>query len=511
MDEDEIVEAMRFDLTGLDLPLNGTGDPPFPFTYRFAGYSPPRDLPTDAALAGWTPLPPGERMAVREAMRHVESYANVRFVETPNAVDPRLNVGAVAFADDTIGLAGPRWLSDASGGLAAYDAFVAFDVGESLALRPGLVLHELGHALGLRHPFEEGGLPAGLESNKFTVMSYAPSPDTGRTADSLQLLDVLALQALWGANDATGGGDDTYRGPRGGVAVDVIHDAGGRDALDARDADGPVVLDLREGRFSSLRDRDDVAIAYGTVIEDARGGGRADVLVGNGADNALRGRGGSDTIGGGRGDDDLAGGSGADEIDAGSGDDRLRGGGGGDALDGGRGDDRLRGGSGDDALRGRHGEDRLFGQGGRDRLAGDRGEDVLRGGSGGDRLMGGRDDDILRGGRGRDTLDGGSGDDRLTGGAGADRFVFAEGCGKDWVLDFDPAQDTLVLSGLGHAEALAGRAEERDDGVLLDLGGGDSPSGGRARARPDSKRRRVRLIAPQALNRKCSTSPSRTS
>ena len=93
-------------------------------------------------------------------------------------------------------------------------------------------------------------------------------------------------------------------------------------------------------------------------------------------------------------------------------------------------------GDGQDIFSGRGGNDACFGKGGQDRLAGDAGQDVLSGG------------------KGADVLAGGAGIDLLKGGSGADQFYFGDlGRAGDWVLDFTPGSDLIVIRSraLGHA------------------------------------------------------------
>ncbi|MEM8576500.1 MAG: hypothetical protein AAGF60_01490 [Pseudomonadota bacterium] len=73
-------------------------------------------------------------------------------------------------------------------------------------------------------------------------------------------------------------------------------------------------------------------------------------------------------------------------------------------------------------------------------VQGGAGDDLLTGGAGADALVGGAGDDILQDGTGIDTL---------TGGAGADLFVITSDASRDIILDFDPSQDRIDLSGLG--------------------------------------------------------------
>lgn len=123
------------------------------------------------------------------------------------------------------------------------------------------------------------------------------------------------------------------------------------------------------------------------------------------------------------------------------------------------------------------GHDVAWGQQGNDKIFGGRGRDVLLGGEGHDRLVGGQGRDILRGGEGNDYLDGGIGNDRLVGGDGMDLFVFRAGSGKDVIKDFsisDDAIDLVDFASVNSLEDLRPAITETDDGLIFDLGGGDS-------------------------------------
>lgn len=120
-------------------------------------------------------------------------------------------------------------------------------------------------------------------------------------------------------------------------------------------------------------------------------------------------------------------------------------------YDGTTGDDTLYGTHWSDMLTGHAGADQLHGRAGDDFLMGVTGADSLFGGAGNDILEGGSEDDQLVGGDGDDTLEGGEGTDHLWGGdfsagSGADHFVFSTGSGKDYVHDFDTADDVIDLS-----------------------------------------------------------------
>ncbi|MFC3713763.1 M10 family metallopeptidase C-terminal domain-containing protein [Sphingoaurantiacus capsulatus] len=371
--------------------------------------------------------------------------------------------------------------------------------------------------------------------------------------------DVAAIQALYGADMTTRTGDTTYgfNSNAGRSAFDfsanrvpivTIWDAGGTDTLDLSGYNSDSTIDLNPGAFSSaggieqfktlaevnaarlaaglpartqeqfdfyealktdlgLTDglfRDNIAIAYGAVIENAKGGGGDDLLIANAVANLLdggdgldvvsyrsadagisaslgnngagqgltgaaagdrytnveglegsdfadrlSGGNGSDTLRGLGGNDQLDGGNSDDTLDGGDDDDRLDGGNGNDTLLGGAGVDTLSGGNGNDTLDGGDGNDRIEGGNGNDTMRGGAGDDVLEGGNGDDTLLGGDGADRLEGGNGNDVLTGGAGNDTLAGGNGNDRFIFAADGSTDTILDFRSGQDKIDLSALG--------------------------------------------------------------
>ncbi|MGA7972525.1 MAG: matrixin family metalloprotease, partial [Pseudolabrys sp.] len=75
------------------------------------------------------------------------------------------------------------------------------------------MIHETGHALGLKHPFQTSGsfgiMPADHDTVEYTVMtyiSYAGGSTSGYTnasdsyPQSLMMYDIAALQSMYGAN-----------------------------------------------------------------------------------------------------------------------------------------------------------------------------------------------------------------------------------------------------------------------------------------------------------------------
>lgn len=181
------------------------------------------------------------------------------------------------------------------------------------------LLHELGHALALKHPgnYDASGggtdgpyLPADQDSYQYSVMSYYAHPTAwAETPVTPMLYDIAAIQYLYGANMTTRAGDTVYAFAQGEYVIEAIWDAGGIDTIDMSNQIAAQIIDLEDGAFSTLGGggANNVAIAFGALIENATGGAAADTLIGNEADNRLRGGLGADRLTGGDGYDVFAG------------------------------------------------------------------------------------------------------------------------------------------------------------------------------------------------------------
>lgn len=449
----EIIVAMQNSSIEPADPINTSADPAYAISYQFDD-----SLPADSiggTYTGWTPWTATEKVAVNAALAHFETFLNIRFSEVTGENDPVLTLGRVqldSLGTNITGQGGTTlgFTGFSTTNIFSYDSVAVYDVDYDITDDRGLnlIFHELGHALGLKHPFENPTLDPAFDNNHYTVLSYTADPFSAGDPDgngfngAMMLYDVLALQDIWGVSEYNTT-STTYTGPRT-ANVDVIWDTGGTDTFDASTATHVTILDLGEGRFSTFGTYEDVAIAYGVTIENAIGGTVRDRLVGNDADNNLEGGHGYDRLHGGNGDDHLEADAGFDWVWGGDGDDILKGGAGGDTLDGEAGNDLLFGGTGNDTLIGGADSDHLRGQDG---------------------------NDTLLGGTGSDTLRGGGGADNATGGDGIDFFVFAPGDDTLTITDFEDGVDRLRLLGY-NSSALSGASDVAGD-VVIDLGGGD--------------------------------------
>ena len=155
--------------------------------------------------------------------------------------------------------------------------------------------HELGHALGLKHPFAEADDPAGdvnlptaQDHHVHSIMSYTdykalvPVFTSTKKAngssvaasyekqfpDSFMVYDIAALQALYGADTSTNTGNNTYYfDPAGTVRTAVyeegafyyslpmyhsIWDAGGTDTLNFASTTHSNTIKLTSGSYSAV-------------------------------------------------------------------------------------------------------------------------------------------------------------------------------------------------------------------------------------------------------------------
>ncbi len=303
--------------------FNTSNAPRRVLTVRFET-SMPSDQP--AAYSGYTQqagFTEAERNAFRDIFAEYESYLNIDFVETTSA-DADISLQNTNLEPSYGGRGRFVYSGSQYDGWALFRSYQTsngsplYDSNGNLLRRDlsspnrrGLLVHELGHALTLKHtgnydinpanappgPY----LPANEDNGQYSVMSYNNDPLTGQQASRLMIYDVAGLQSRWGANLTYRTGNDTYTAPA--APRWVLWDAGGVDTISGQATGSRVTIYLTEGDFSSVGRTENLVIAYGAVIENAIGSRFADTLYGNAVSNVIEGGTGNDTIHGGAGID----------------------------------------------------------------------------------------------------------------------------------------------------------------------------------------------------------------
>ncbi|MEA5596759.1 M10 family metallopeptidase C-terminal domain-containing protein [Rivularia sp. UHCC 0363] len=284
-----------------------------------------------------------QQVAARRALQLYSEVSGLKFVEVSDAgAGGTIRFGtaniehgsAHAYLPQNNSIGGDVWLNNSySPNLTQSNGSFGFHT----------LIHEIGHALGLKHPgnYNAGGggaegpyLHSDLDSNQYTVMSYSDHPGSFANPQTPMLYDIAAIQYLYGANYNTRAGNTTYAWDASQAFVETIWDGGGIDTINASNQGISVTINLNPETFSSIGPQDNgswysasnnLAIASGVTIENAIGGAGNDVLIGNTVDNYLFGGSGNDYLVDNAGNDTLIGGSGNDTLIGGSGYDILTG------------------------------------------------------------------------------------------------------------------------------------------------------------------------------------------
>lgn len=304
--------------------------------------------PNNSGLEPWSlsfaPISASSQVNFTAALQQWANVANLQFSQV---ADTSTSVGdiRVAFSYMSSVANAQAWSTSPGNSSAAGDVW--FNSLSSSAIdswAPGsfsffTALHELGHVLGFKHPFYEPGslgvlLPTSLDTRQYTVMSYTNPPnDLFRTitcnangslslqtshvnSDTPMVLDIAAMQYLYGANTTFHTGNDVYSFDPATPFYRTIWDAGGNDTISVSNFSQACVIDLTPGNYSSIKilsapipagytvtggtaptydGTNNLGIAYGAIIENAIGGSGSDTLIGNEANNSLDGGAGSDT------------------------------------------------------------------------------------------------------------------------------------------------------------------------------------------------------------------------
>lgn len=316
------------------------------------------------------------------ALNQFATVCNLTFTEVPSTDNPEI-LAAYNLAGDYSGVA----MGNSAGSTLLFNTSDVIPKLGTFGFHN--YLHEIGHALSLRHGQDvaagfKGVLPADHFSYGYSQVAYA-SPLVGggspndNNPQSLGLDDIRALQYKWGANYGYNSADTTYTwdAATGAKSIqngngqkttqpdpilprvyEALWDGGGIDTYDLSNFTKAQTIDLRPGAWSTistdlLPQANDPAIAtipgnvanaylaydpdtqladLRSLIENVNAGSGNDNITGNQANNVLNGNAGNDALYGLTGADTLNGGTGNDTLDGGEDADLMVGGSGDDTY-----------------------------------------------------------------------------------------------------------------------------------------------------------------------------------
>ncbi|MGY8706275.1 M10 family metallopeptidase C-terminal domain-containing protein [Bradyrhizobium sp. 18BD] len=329
---------------------------------------------SEPTTSGFAAAPTQVQAAINYAIALIQSYTNINITNNGTgtadimiAQSPAANPTSYAYYPGNYAAGGDVWFGT------KYDYSQA-QLGNYYFTT---ALHEFGHALGLKHSQETGGVanvavPTAHDDSEYTVMSYRSyvgGPLTGYTNEAYgypqtyMANDILALQTLYGANFSTQGGNTVYTwsqttgqefingvgqlapgGGAGGSAnriYETVWDGGGVDTYDLSNYTTNLSIDLNPGASSVFSATQLAYLGNGnyaagnvynaylyngdtrSYIDNATGGSGNDTITGNAIANVLNGGAGNDTLSGGGGNDTLIGGPGVDILTGGAGADTF--------------------------------------------------------------------------------------------------------------------------------------------------------------------------------------------
>ena len=308
------------------VPITGTskalapGSAKTQLTYSFMTTKPATldaDFPKASQSKSFSPLTDNQKAAALAAFNYISAITNVKFTEDTTG-NGNIQMGRYDMSAAAGGQAGMDGIANLPNNSAVVDKAFVFinsaspgDLGDSTSGSYGWadVWHELGHAMGLKHPgnYDASGgggtppfLPSTKDNHQYSIMSYMDNGNTkGANNQSYMLYDVAALQYLYGVN-ITGSTavNGAFKFSNTGSTLSTIYSAKGSDKIDLTGITRSSVVNLNAGTFSSINQlkpnsttntsysgNNNVTIAFGSKINniDLSTSNTADTVILNAA------------------------------------------------------------------------------------------------------------------------------------------------------------------------------------------------------------------------------------
>ena len=310
-----------------------------------SNFSPAQAEAISTALTKWSNVTSINFSEVKETDN---SFGTLRFGLSDNIDALVSNSSAFAFFPSNVESGGDIWLNANTKDILDGKFINTFSESsfQEGSFSYSILVHEIGHALGLKHPFETSSRNFDTLNDddnviNNTIMSYAVSLDAdvvGLTAypTTPMIEDIRAIQHLYGTNKSFNSGDTSYFFDDYTTYFQTIWDSGGTDTI-IYSGNQPLELSLNSasGNFigkrvkgysengTYLTEIKNIYIADFVTIENASGGSGNDLIRGNSTSNFLVGGKGNDSLYGHGANDVFEGSEGNDFIYGGEGVDIL--------------------------------------------------------------------------------------------------------------------------------------------------------------------------------------------
>jgi len=267
-------------------------------TYGFLSTAPTSGSANDKT--GFQTVTNSQKIAIRAALDYISSITKLTFQQVDRSTGGDNDVANINFGTNLqTNSAGYAYSPNNSPAIGKTYVYINNQVNSGLGnFSPGTngwttVLHEIGHALGLKHPGNYNAgmpgnqsgtppyLPASTDNHQYSIMSYKDnSYTTGVTNSSYMLYDIAAIQYLYGVNanssSATAGSFNFTNSTPSTTYLQTLWSNTGNDQINLTGMRNSSVVNLNSGSFSSINIRsntsnqNNVSIAYGSKINSVK-------------------------------------------------------------------------------------------------------------------------------------------------------------------------------------------------------------------------------------------------